>query len=90
MDKDRRIGEILTTVSLIYPLIATALIGEGVTGTVTMGLGYFFRGCLTIYYVIMFADIGRRTGRYFIAPRGLSIYTGMHESVPIKRVPHPM
>ena len=73
MDKDRRIGEILTTVSLIYPLIATALIGEGVTGTVTMGLGYFFRGCLTIYYVIMFADIGKRTGRYFIAPLGLCL-----------------
>ncbi|MBP5261951.1 MAG: helix-turn-helix transcriptional regulator [Clostridiales bacterium] len=74
MDKDRRIGEILTAVSLVYPLIVAALIGEGVTGTVTMGLSYLFRGCLTIYYVIFFVDLYARNSKtLFLAPLGLCL-----------------
>ena len=74
MDKGRRIGEIVTAVSLVYPLIVIALIGEGVTGTVTMGLSYFFRGCLTIYYIISFTDFFAKERRMlYLAPLGLCL-----------------
>ena len=63
MDRSRLIGGICAVASLTYPLIVTALIGEGVAGTTALALSYLFRGFITIYYVIMFTDLGRADGR---------------------------
>ena len=57
IDRSRWTGEILVTASLIYPLIAFALIGEGLNNTAALAFSYLFRGCLTVYYIIFFTDI---------------------------------
>lgn len=72
MDCKRWIGEILTAASLLYPLIALTLIGEGMNNTVAFSFSYLFRGCLTVYYIIFFTDIASfDKKRLFVAPLGL-------------------
>ncbi len=74
MDRSRLIGDICAAASLAYPLIVMALIGEGVTNTVTMGLSYAVRGFLSVYYVLAFTDIGaEQPARLPLAPVGLLI-----------------
>ena len=72
MDRSRWVGEILVAASLLYPLIAMALIGEGMNNTVALSFSYLFRGCLTVYYIISFTDIASSDRkRLFVAPLGL-------------------
>ncbi len=72
MDRSRWIGEILVAASLLYPLIAMALIGEGMNNTVALSFSYLFRGCLTVYYIISFTDIASSDRKMlFVAPLGL-------------------
>lgn len=74
MDRNRKLGGICTVASLTYPLIAIALSSEGVTGTVSLSLSYFFRGFLSIYYVTAFTDLGCKTLKLLpLAPAGLFI-----------------
>lgn len=74
MDRSRLIGEICAVASLTYPLIAAALIGEGVTGTAALSLSYAFRGFLSVYYVIMFTDPAHEDGGLLpFAPLGLML-----------------
>lgn len=74
IDRNRFIGEILALGSLIYPLISVSLIGEGMANTIILSLSYFFRGFLTIYYVISFTSLKEKDERYIIfAPLGLFI-----------------
>ena len=74
MDHNRGLGEILSAASLVYPLIALSLIGEGLNNTVALAFSYLFRGCLTVYYVISFTDIAS-TGqeKRHVASLGLMI-----------------
>lgn len=74
IDKNRFIGEILAIASLIYPLISVSLIGEGMANNIILSLSYFFRGFLTIYYVISFTSLKEKDERYIIfASLGLFI-----------------
>lgn len=74
IDKKRFIGEILVVSSLIYPLISTSLIGEKVANTTILSLSYFFRGFLTIYYIISFTSLKEKDERYIVfASLGLFI-----------------
>lgn len=72
IDRNRFIGEVTVVGSLAYPLITTALIGEGVTNTTILSLSYFFRGFLTIYYITAFVSLNEKGNKYLIlAPCGL-------------------
>ncbi len=74
MDKKRLIGEICVVASLTYPLIAMALIGEGVNNTVALALSYTFRGFISVYYVYIFAEPGAKNRRLLpLAPMGLFV-----------------
>ena len=73
-DRSRWLGEALTCGSLIYPVIAVSLAGEGVGTTAYLAAAYLFRGFLTVYYVISFTDIAAGHRQYtFLAPAGLMI-----------------
>ncbi len=74
MNRKRWLGEILAAASLVYPLIAFSLIGEGLNNTVTLAFSYLFRGCLTVYYIISFTDIAATVpGKLHVASLGLLI-----------------
>ena len=74
MDKNRFVGKVCTIASLSFSLIAMALIGEGMTNTIVLGLSYAFRGFITIYYVIIFTDFGNEDVKNtYLAPAGLMI-----------------
>lgn len=74
IDKNRLIGEICVVASLTYPLIAMALIGEGVNNTVALSLSYTFRGFISVYYVYIFAEIGAKEKCFLpLAPTGLLV-----------------
>lgn len=74
MDKSRKLGGICTVASLTYPLIAIALAGEDITGTVSLSLSYFFRGFLSVYYVTSFTDLSSENRRHLpVAPLGLLV-----------------
>lgn len=71
-DRSRSAGEILAAGSLVYPLVAFAIMGEGVSGTATLAVSYLFRGPLTVFTVIVFADLASQGhGRLWLAPAGL-------------------
>ena len=74
MDYRRWLGEVLTAASLIYPLIAFSLIGEGLNNTIALSFSYLFRGFLTVYYVISFTDLASSdNSRLYLAPLGLAV-----------------
>lgn len=71
-DRDRLIGEVCTVASLTYPLIAMALISDGVTSTAAMAGSYAFRGFVSVYFAITFTDIGASDRALLpLAPIGL-------------------
>ncbi len=73
-DRSRLAGELCTAASLVYPLIAMALIGEGVANTAALGMSYAFRGFLSVYYVIALTDLGAQDpARLCFAPLGLLV-----------------
>ena len=72
LDRRRLIGEIIVIGTLVYPLIFSALVGEGVTGMAAMTFSYIFRGFLTIYYVVSFTEpCASDPARLPTAPLGL-------------------
>ena len=74
MDYRRWLGEVVTAASLIYPLIAFSLIGEGLNNTIALSFSYLFRGFLTVYYVISFTDLASSdNSRLYLAPLGLAV-----------------
>ena len=66
IDKNRFIGEVIVVGSLAYPLITTALIGEGMTNTGVLSLSYFFRGFLTVYYISAFIFLSEKDKKYSV------------------------
>ena len=74
VDNNRFIGEVTAVSSLAYPLITTALVGEGMNNTYVLALSYFFRGFLTIYYIVSFIFLSEKDDKYLIlAPCGLMV-----------------
>ncbi|MCR4618792.1 MAG: LuxR C-terminal-related transcriptional regulator [Lachnospiraceae bacterium] len=72
MDRKHLVGEICAIASLAYPLIAIALINGGVTNTLALSLSYICRGFVSVYYIILFTDMGRKNDRHLpFAPLGL-------------------
>ena len=71
-DKSRFVGTICTVAGLTYPLIAVALIGQGVSGTTSMALSYTFRGLISVYCIVTFTDLcNRGENRFYLAAAGL-------------------
>ena len=74
MDRSRLVGEICAIASLAYPLIALALINDGVNNTLALSMSYVCRGFISVYYIIVFTDISWRNKKLLpLAPLGLLV-----------------
>ena len=73
LDRNRAAGSYIVAASLAYPLIASALIGDGVTNTLALGISYICRGFTTVYLITAFSDKAFESGRLHLSGLGLMV-----------------
>ena len=70
--KSRRTGELLTVLSLLYPLIVPALREDSLMAFLEYSLLWIFTGILSVYRFTVFAEVADISRRFlYLAPLGL-------------------
>lgn len=72
-DRSRKYGAVCALAALIIPFIMLALQGEQVPLLIFWALSYFTFGFYSIYRMVLFSDLARRTGLLYLSGYGLLI-----------------
>ena len=72
-DKNRKSGLIFTVAALSSPFIMLSLLDEPISSAVFWGLDYIFFSFFTIFRVVLFLDIAKKTQHPELSPLGLAI-----------------
>ncbi len=70
-DRNRKSGLICTVAALSSPFLMLSIVSEPVPGVILWGLGYVLFSFFTVFRVVLFLDIARKTHRPELALLGL-------------------
>ena len=70
-DHKRQHGAILCIAALVTPFALLAVSGEPIPATALWAADYLFYGFFSVYRVVLFADLGSRENKVFLAGLGL-------------------
>ncbi len=70
-DRDRRYGAVCTVTAMVIPFIMISFAGESVPGIICWGIDYFFYGIFSVFRVVLFLDLARKSKNLFLAPMGM-------------------